>query len=267
MAVDQSVMQAWWSEAWAIAADMNLAEDDVVEFDPYAASPAYSENPHFSLKVNNHVIPFEKGQKKATQGDMDPERKARFNEAVAYIRDYRGNFGLILDLRADRSWGTKWFRLSDRQVECVLNSKKRDAEYAKNRDAERKAKQTGRDLTVLPVGRTYAAVDNAEGGVTFFIIDRPGELNRWKQPDRWSGWVFVKQQQGPNEVKLGSQRPGESYVGQWPALIDKIIADPMAAVVRYGLELGVCGICGKQLTNQESREAGIGPVCRAKIGD
>src|SRR5437879_6465647 len=45
-----------------------------------------------------------------TQGPADPARSARHAEAVAYIAGYTGRFGLILDLRADRRWGSKWFR-------------------------------------------------------------------------------------------------------------------------------------------------------------
>lgn len=194
-------------------------------------------------------------QTRKSGGPTDPVRSARLQEAIAYIRDYRGTWSLILDLRADRRWGTKWFRLSDRQVEVILAAKKRDEERA----AERQRSQTGRDLTVLPYGRTYAAVPNESGAVTFLIIDRP------KPESRWHGWVFVKQQQGPNEMKLGAQRPGESYVGQWPGLIDKVLADPTEAVARYGRELGICGVCALPLTNEESREAGIGPVCRSRL--
>lgn len=202
-----------------------------------------------------HADPFE----------GDPIKKARHQEAVAYIASYTGRFNLILDLRANPKWGTKWFRLSERQVEVVLKSKEREAQWARDRaeaqrnDARLHDPQTGRDLTVLPYGRTYAAVDNESGGVTFLIFDRP------KQSSNWHGWVFVKQQQGPNEVKLGAQRPGSTYVGQWPSLIDKVLDDRLAAVARYGRELGVCGACGLPLTNDESRREGIGPVCRSRI--
>lgn len=157
---------------------------------------------------------------------VDPVRAARLAEAIDYIKNYTGTWGFILDLRADRRWGTKHYRLSDRQVEVVLNSKARDAARAKERV------QTGRDLTVLPIGRTRAAVDNDSGGVTFLIIDRPAERSKW------AGWVFVKQQQGPNEVRLGSQRPNETYAGQWANLIQKVIDDPMAAVARRGHDRG-----------------------------
>lgn len=191
----------------------------------------------------------------------DPLRKAREAEALEYAANYVGTWGLPKSIRADRRWGTKWMRLSDRQVEVLLEGKARDLARAKER------KQTGRDLTVLPVGRTYAAVDNEQGSVTFLIFDRPGELDRFKNPNKWHGWVFVKQYIGGigEGQRLGSQRPGESYSGSWAALVDKVLEDPMAAVVRFGRELGICGVCNLPLTNAESREAGIGPVCRAKM--
>lgn len=36
------------------------------------------------------------------------------------------------------------------------------------------------------------------------------------------------------------------------------------AMILFGQELGSCGHCGRELTNEESRAAGIGPVCRSK---
>lgn len=35
----------------------------------------------------------------------------------------------------------------------------------------------------------------------------------------------------------------------------------LAAAALYGQELGHCGLCGRELTDDESRAAGIGPVC------
>lgn len=44
------------------------------------------------------------------------------------------------------------------------------------------------------------------------------------------------------------------------------IADPKAAAKAYGIETGVCCICNATLTNKESIEAGIGPICATKFG-
>lgn len=191
----------------------------------------------------------------------DPEAKKRHAEAVEWIAGYKGTFGLILDLRADRRWGSKWFKMTERQVDAVLRSKERDLARTKERA------QTGRDLTILPIGRTAAAVTNDEGHTTFLLIDRPADLDRYKAPNKWAGWVFVKQFIGGigEGQRLGSQRPGESYTGQWANLIDKVLEDPDEAVARFGRELGICGVCMLPLTNEESRELGIGPVCRKKL--
>jgi hypothetical protein len=198
--------------------------------------------------------------------DPNPE----YTEARKYAGAYTGSFDFMLCMK-ERVTGPKGVRgpLSRAMVAAILKCKEADERRATERaerEAERKRNQTGRDLNVLPYGRTCAAVENESGALTFLLFDRPGERDRFGQPSKWHGWVFVKQQQGPDEVRLGSQRPGETYAGQWPSLVDKVLADPMAAVARYGLELGVCGVCGKALTNEESREAGIGPVCLRKLG-
>ena len=43
-------------------------------------------------------------------------------------------------------------------------------------------------------------------------------------------------------------------------------SDPLTAAVRYGKETGSCSCCGRDLTNAQSIELGIGPICREKFG-
>lgn len=192
-------------------------------------------------------------------------RKAAHDEAMDYVARYVGTWAFIKDLRADRRWGTKYMRLSDRQVEVVLASKQREAAWAAERAAKPAPAQTGINLTDLPIGRTYAAVENDSDGITFMVIDHIGDTDRFGNPSKWAGWVFVKQQVSDDLTKMGSQRPGQTYTGMWPTLVQKVLDDPMGAVARYGLELGKCGVCGRTLTDEESRRDGIGPVCKAKL--
>lgn len=49
-----------------------------------------------------------------------------------------------------------------------------------------------------------------------------------------------------------------------PALL-KIAADPLGAAVEYGRETGRCACCGRELTNDESIELGIGPICKKRF--
>lgn len=71
------------------------------------------------------------------------------------------------------------------------------------------------------------------------------------------GWG-VYQKAGPEQYRV-SGRANEARI------VRLIAKDPAEAMATYGRELGVCGMCGRELTNQESREYGIGPVCRGRL--
>lgn len=43
-----------------------------------------------------------------------------------------------------------------------------------------------------------------------------------------------------------------------------LAAGAYESMILFGQKIGRCGHCGRELTNQESREAGIGPICRSK---
>lgn len=53
---------------------------------------------------------------------------------------------------------------------------------------------------------------------------------------------------------------------QVPGIMDRIAQDPGRALIRYGHEIGRCGVCNRTLTDAVSRERGIGPVCASKYG-
>ncbi|MEI9402329.1 DUF6011 domain-containing protein [Mesorhizobium argentiipisi] len=50
------------------------------------------------------------------------------------------------------------------------------------------------------------------------------------------------------------------------ALLCAIAADPLKAAIDYGRSTGVCGCCGRELTDTKSVKAGIGPICATKWG-
>lgn len=104
----------------------------------------------------------------------------------------------------------------------------------------------------VPAGR-YAidTQDGAANELAFYKVDRPTE-------GRWAGYVFVKLQVSDDEQRV-SREVAKSVVRR----IAEVGAQ--AASARYGHELGVCGVCGRTLTNDESRALGIGPVCRDKV--
>lgn len=101
----------------------------------------------------------------------------------------------------------------------------------------------------VPAGRY--AVEFGET-LAFVQVDRPEE-------GRWAGYTFVTRQLGDDFVRVSRQ--------QAATILDAIKADgPAEASKRYGRELGECGVCHRKLTNEDSRAAGIGPVCAAQSG-
>lgn len=49
-------------------------------------------------------------------------------------------------------------------------------------------------------------------------------------------------------------------------VIRMIADDPLEASRKFGHEFKRCGVCYRGLTKDESRAAGIGPVCGARLG-
>jgi hypothetical protein len=105
---------------------------------------------------------------------------------------------------------------------------------------------------VVPAGR-YAVYndDQSVNDLAFYKVDRPTE-------GRWAGRVFVKLIAGDDEQRL-------SWATTKSVLAKIAAAGAEAASARYGHEIGECGICGRQLTNDESRARGIGPRCAEKM--
>ena len=113
------------------------------------------------------------------------------------------------------------------------------------RNAERR---TAAPKAQVPAGRYAVELD---GKLGFFKVDQPTE-------GRWAGYTFVKQMASDTEYPVRGFRRG--------AVLDAIATDPQAASVRYGQEIGACGVCGRTLTDEDSRARGIGPICADKMG-
>jgi hypothetical protein len=101
----------------------------------------------------------------------------------------------------------------------------------------------------VPAGRY--AIDYGNGVVKFFKVDVPVK-------GKWTGYTFVKRVAGDDEW------PVRDY-GQRSSILQIIGEDVLKASKLYGTEIGACGVCGRTLTDPESRAAGIGPVCAAKF--
>ncbi len=112
-------------------------------------------------------------------------------------------------------------------------------------------------LPDVPAGR-YAVKDNDDNW-SFYKVDRPDK-------GRWEGYTFVKRlvASGGFGDDLSEQRLTFEVTR---TILAKIVdAGIETAMTAYGRELGVCGHCGRALTDEVSIERGIGPVCASKMG-
>lgn len=103
----------------------------------------------------------------------------------------------------------------------------------------------------LPEGR-YAI--ELGGVLRFFKVDRPTE-------GRWAGRQFL------SEV-IGGESRGRAIreAGEKRSVYEALASDPDEAIARYGREIGRCGYCHVVLTEELSRESGVGPDCAKQRG-
>lgn len=102
----------------------------------------------------------------------------------------------------------------------------------------------------IPDGR-YAIFDEEAGHIKFYIVDTGS--------GQWEGRRFLAVQAGDERYPIRNKDTRD-------VIFSAIAQDPQAASILYGRELGKCGVCGRTLTNPDSIERGIGPVCAEAQG-
>jgi hypothetical protein len=104
---------------------------------------------------------------------------------------------------------------------------------------------SGRPIALVPAGRY--AITGGEGQTVFVHVVKFE-----------SGAFIVKQQVGDDTHRV----PKVIAHTMLQKIVDAGIEE---ASMRYGRELGICGVCGRTLTNEDSRQRGIGPICAARL--
>lgn len=187
--------------------------------------------------------------RKVTPDDITPER---MGAAKWWLSRYAGSFEFLVDLQARGGIRTPG------QAKGVLNCLR--ADLLRNAPAPERQQPTGPQINLrhLPAGRY--AYQPADGQAQFLVVQKPDE-------GRWAGCIFVKSQHSDDLERAGFQGARQdTYRGTHIEALTAIARDPRGAMELYGQLIGACGHCGRTLTNEESREIGIGPVCRAAMG-
>lgn len=95
---------------------------------------------------------------------------------------------------------------------------------------------------------------------TFKFSDAPAK-------GQWAAAIFVKE----GDTKLGRISGGKfsrSFAcdDATEARVVAAIANPAEAAKAFGQRTGECSVCGRELTNKDSRALGIGPICAERFG-
>jgi hypothetical protein len=224
-------------------------------------------------------------------GKADAAAKARHDEAVRYVADYRGTWGLPLDIKADRKWGTKYLKLTERQVEALLAGKARDAAAAATvvlhpRYAEAVAileawtpeQVRGNDFRQAMVLR-----HGGNGTLTHNMVEAilrsaptPKAPEAPAAPEITEGmWLLgdtiVKVQRalatGTGQLYAKRLNPETGDFLYEAGLIRKLagaVKMTLEQAGQFGLLYGRCIRCGRTLTDEYSIANGIGKVCAGK---
>lgn len=106
-------------------------------------------------------------------------------------------------------------------------------------------------FTDIPAGYYATASRTGNNDLDFWRVDRP-------EDGKWAGRIFVKRVIG------GKPDASQTNMQSRIALLAIRTAGVERAGMKYASELGLCRDCNRTLTDEESRAAGRGPVCRSK---
>lgn len=218
--------------------------------------------------------------------------KAAEAEAIAYVAAYTGTWGLPLDIRASAKWGTAYMSLTPRQVEVLL--------AGKARDAARQAPVTAADPRTETAWAFLATITNPREGFEADMVARASRrwafsVNQLAAVERWAERAGTPRVSTAAVAATGPVTDGMYRVGEDIFKVQKAVngsghlyakrlivdgttgrfeyeagairrlttADKMTLedAAAFGKLYGVCCVCGRTLTDEESIAAGIGPVC------
>lgn len=205
--------------------------------------------------------------KKANQADAARKQNAAiddgtlisFIEANAHWNDF---YSSLMDQHTSgRAWSDKQVTVATKIKDKIeTNRAKKDANAPKA-DATRirqmfdDALANGKKRRALHAGRF-----DDQGELLNKIVLTPARAPRTEI------WVKVD-----DEFVGGIKDTGalalRNWAPEWLAdVLLAIAADPDGECRMYGQRTGSCSCCGRELTNTESIELGIGPICREKWG-
>lgn len=136
----------------------------------------------------------------------------------------------------------------------------------------------GLDLSGLPDGR-YAAPDpSGKNDYIFLMVKRRRRTVERKSDYRYSkfvkgnelvlaGTIEVQEWKSDCREWVGQQKPGDVYRGEFEDQLELIMMAPEPLALLFGKLLGYCSRCGKRLTDDVSRQIGLGLDCEKYLAE
>ncbi len=184
--------------------------------------------------------------------------RAAHPEIASWLASNGSDFARSLSASLD-----KFGSLTDGQANAVLNSIARDKARAEEQ-AQRVA-----SAPVAQIEKLRAAFDSALANKLRFpkVRIEGFEFTLAGASSKWFGSIYAKLDgEYIGRVTDGRFVSTRACSESVSARVLEIMADPAKAAKTHGLKTGTCSCCGRELTNQQSVELGIGPICAGKFG-
>lgn len=154
--------------------------------------------------------------------------------------------------------------LTDGQLAAVRTCMTRDAERATQKAAERETNAAEVSIAKIEDALTSA---HANGKRKPFLLLDAFKFTRAPDGGKNPGAIYVTEGDDYlGKVQGGKLNCTRTCTEDQKAKVIEAAANPEAAAIAYGKRTGQCSCCGAGLTNPESIELGIGPICREKYG-
>jgi hypothetical protein len=190
--------------------------------------------------------------------------RADHPDVIAWVngQDGRFDFGTAM-ANALQQYGT----LTENQVAAIRRCIARDADYKAQR--EEKLKAAAEVAPQVNASKLEDAFRIAKGkGLKWPKIKIAGvKISPASETSANAGALYVKE----GETYLGKVFGGRFLKSrdcgaEQEGIVVNLINDPKGYAEAYGLRTGQCCICSRELTNKESIDRGIGPICAEKFG-
>lgn len=159
----------------------------------------------------------------------------------------------------------KFGDLTERQQAAVEKCVAREQERNANRAAAAAARNAA--APTVDVAKIVAAIQRGKAnGLKWVCLRFDGVII--SEAKKHPGVLYVKGSDGSYLGKIADGRflASRDCTPELTASIVAIAADPLAAAKVYGNLTNSCCVCGRELTNKQSVEEGIGPICSQRVG-